>query len=145
MGVFSKTCEYAIRAVFYIAQSSHEGRKVGIREIAEKVKSPEPFLGKILQNLSKEGLIQSSKGPNGGFFIDPEGLKKPIADIVMAVDGEQIFIGCGMGLDYCSEKNPCPLHNDFKKVRNQLSIMLKKTSIGQFNLELIKGNLTLCK
>lgn len=145
MGVFSKTCEYAIRAVFYIAQSSHEGRKVGIREIAEKVKSPEPFLGKILQNLSKEGLIQSSKGPNGGFFIDPEGLKKPIADIVMAVDGEQIFIGCGMGLDYCSEKNPCPLHNDFKKVRNQLSIMLKKTSIGQFNLELIKGNLTLYK
>jgi len=145
MGVFSKTCEYAIRAVFYIAQCSHEGKKVGIKEIAEKVKSPEPFLGKILQNLSKEGLIQSSKGPHGGFFITPEGLKKPIADIVLAVDGEAIFIGCGMGLDYCSEKNPCPLHNDFKKVRNQLSIMLKKTTIGQFNLELIKGNLTLYK
>lgn len=145
MGVFSKTCEYAIRAVFYIAQSSQEGRKVGIKEIAEKVKSPEPFLGKILQNLSKVGIIQSSKGPHGGFFIDPEGLKKPIANIVLAIDGEQIFTGCGMGLDYCSEKNPCPLHHDFKKVRNQLSSMLKKTSIGQFNLQLIKGSVTLYK
>lgn len=145
MGVFSKTCEYAMRAVFYIAQSSHEGRKVGIKEIAEKVKLPEPFLGKILQNLSKVGVIQSSKGPNGGFYIDPAGLKKPIADIVLAVDGEQIFIGCGMGLDYCSEKSPCPLHNDFKKVRNHLSAMLKNTTIGQFNLELIKGSLTLSK
>lgn len=145
MGVFSKTCEYAMRAVFYIAQSSHEGRKVGIKEIAQKVKSPEPFLGKILQKLSKVGVIQSSKGPNGGFYIDPEGLIKPIADIVLAIDGEQIFIGCGMGLDYCSEKNPCPLHNDFKKVRNQLSMMLKSTTIGQFNIELLQGSLTLSK
>jgi len=65
MGVFSKTCEYATRAVFYIAQSSQEGRKVGIKEIAEKVKSPEPFLVKILQNLCIVGIIQSSNGPHG--------------------------------------------------------------------------------
>lgn len=145
MSVFSKTCEYAIRAVFYIAQSSHEGRKVGIKEIAKKIKCPEPFLGKILQNLSRVGVIQSLKGPNGGFFINSDGLKKPIADIVLAVDGEHIFVGCGMGLEYCSEKNPCPLHNRFKKIRNNLSNMLKNTSIGQFNLDLIKGRVTLYK
>lgn len=145
MSIFSKTCEYAIRAVFYIAQRSEEGQKVGIKEIAENINSPEPFLAKILQQLSREGLIQSHKGPNGGFFFDARGLKRPIADIVKAVDGNDIFTGCGMGLTYCSEKNPCPLHDDFKKIRNQITDMLQHTSIGQFNRQLINGMLTLNK
>ncbi len=145
MGIFSKTCTYAMRAVFYIAQRSHEGHKVGIREIAEHIASPEPFLAKILQQLSREGLIQSSKGPNGGFYLDAAGLKRPLADIVKALEGEDIFTGCGMGLTYCSETNPCPLHEDFKKVRSQLTKMLQNTSIGKFNLELINGKFTLNK
>lgn len=145
MGIFSKTCEYAMRAVFYIAQRSHEGYKVGIKEIAENINSPEPFLAKILQNLSREGLIQSSKGPNGGFYFDAKGLKRPLADIVSAVEGNEIFTGCGMGLTYCSEANPCPLHSEFKKVRKQITEMLHKTTIGKFNESLINGEMTLNK
>lgn len=145
MGVFSKSCEYAMRAVFYIARSTHEGRKVGIKEIAENIKSPEPFLAKILQKLSKEGLVFSVKGPNGGFYLTEENLKRPIADIVISMDGQEILTGCALGLDYCSESNPCPLHNEFKSIRNNLNKMLINTSIGQFNEELIKGHLRLFK
>lgn len=145
MSIFSKTCEYAIRAVFYIARRSEEGHKVGIKEIAENINSPEPFLAKILQQLSREGLIQSAKGPNGGFYVDTRGLKRPLADIVTALDGHEIFTGCGMGLTYCSEKNPCPLHEDFKKIRKQITEMLQTTSIGKFNQELIMGEVTLNK
>lgn len=145
MGVFSKTCEYAIRAVFYIASNTVDGRKVGIKEIAAEVDSPEYFLAKILQDLSRKGLIDSTKGPNGGFYVDAKTLKRPLADIVSAVDGDGIFTGCGMGLSYCSETNPCPLHHEFKKVRNQLTKMLTQTTIGQFNKELLNGNLTLKK
>lgn len=145
MGVFSKTCEYAMRAVFYIAQRSHEGHKSGIKEIAKNIDSPEPFLAKILQKLSKEGLISSVKGPNGGFYIEPKDLERPLADIVTLIEGDQIFKGCGMGLSYCSESNPCPLHSEFKKVRNQITIMLHQTTIGKFNAELINGQLTLNK
>lgn len=134
-----------MRAVFYIAQRSHEGNKVGIKEIAENINSPEPFLAKILQQLSRQGLIGSSKGPNGGFYFDAEGLKRPLADIVSAVEGDDIFTGCGMGLTYCSEDNPCPLHEEFKKIRNQITFMLHKTTIGKFNNELINGQLTLNK
>ncbi|MUV04677.1 MULTISPECIES: RrF2 family transcriptional regulator [Flavobacterium] len=145
MGVFSKTCEYAMRAVFYIAQRSYEGHKSGIKEIAENINSPEPFLAKILQKLSKEGLISSAKGPNGGFYFDGKDLSRPLADIVTAIEGDDIFKGCGMGLTYCSESNPCPLHEDFKKVRNQITHMLYQTTIGKFNIELIKGQVTLNK
>ncbi|NLR78179.1 RrF2 family transcriptional regulator [Chitinophaga eiseniae] len=145
MAIFSKTCEYAMRAVFYVAQRSHEGYKVGIKEIAGHINSPEPFLAKILQQLSRDGVILSTKGPNGGFYFDAASLNRPLADVVTAVDGDEIFTGCGLGLTYCSESNPCPLHEEFKKVRNQLTHMLHTTTIGKFNLGLIKGKFTLNK
>lgn len=145
MGFFSKTCEYALRAVMYIASQSTNGRKIGIKEVADKINSPAHFLGKILQKLSKEGLIQSTKGPQGGFYISEEGLKRPLTDIVVAIEGTQFLYGCGMGLSYCSQENPCPLHDDFKEIRDRLNIMLHKTTIGQFNEKLIQGVLTLNK
>ncbi|MBL1407129.1 RrF2 family transcriptional regulator [Sphingobacterium faecale] len=145
MGLFSKTCEYAMRAVFYIASHSLDGSRPGIKEIAENINSPEHFLAKILQKLSKGGIVSSIKGPNGGFFIEPQGLNRPLADIITCLEGDQIFTGCGMGLSYCSESNPCPLHHEFKKVRNQLTHMLYQTTIGEFNGELRAGALTLNK
>lgn len=145
MGFFSKTCEYAMRAVFYIASKSATDERVGIKEIAEQINSPEHFLAKILQKLSRSGVIQSVKGPNGGFYIDARGLNRPLADIIISLEGDNIFTGCGMGLSYCSETNPCPLHHEFKKVRNQITHMLYNTTIGKFNSELFNGTLTLNK
>lgn len=139
MSIFSKTCEYAMRAIFFIAKQSKEGKKAGIKEIAENIGSPEPFLAKILQNLRREGLVESTKGPNGGFYLDEKGLARPLADVVATIEGDSIFTGCGIGLSYCSEENPCPLHNEFKKVRNQIVEMLNKITIGQFNDQLVES------
>ena len=139
MGIFSKTCEYAMRAVFFIASKTANGGRVGIKEIATGIDSPEHFLAKILQDLSRRGVIQSAKGPNGGFYVDDVILNMPIASIVEAVDGNSIFTGCGLGLEYCSEDNPCPIHHDFKAIRNQIQDLLKTTRIGEFNEELNLG------
>ncbi len=129
----------------YIAHRTTDGSRVGIKEIAAAVDTPESFLAKILQDLSRKGVIQSIKGPNGGFFLETPSLQRPLADIVKALDGDEVFSGCGMGLTQCSEKNPCPLHKEFKKVRNQLAHMMTTTTIGQFNKELLKGTLSLKK
>jgi len=139
MGIFSKTCEYAMRAVFFIAHKTAEGGRVGIKEIAVGIDSPEHFLAKILQDLSRRGVIQSAKGPNGGFYVDDVILNIPLASIVEAVDGNGIFTGCGLGLEYCSEENPCPIHHEFKAIRNQIQDLLKTTKIGEFNDELNLG------
>lgn len=145
MGIFSKTCEYGLRAVFFIAQSSQENKRVGIKEIAESIHSPEAFLGKILQNLSRAGIIRSMKGPGGGFYLDSGDMSTPLSEVVKAIDGENLFVGCGMGLEFCSEQYPCPLHHEFKNIRNNLSEMLQKTTVGQFNDDLIKGKILLTK
>ncbi len=139
MSIFSKTCEYAMRAVFFIAHRTARGGRVGIKEIATGIDSPEHFLAKILQDLSRRGIVQSAKGPNGGFFVDEHILKLPLSAIVEAVDGDGLFTGCGLGLDYCSEENPCPLHQEFKQIRNQLQALLQSTRIGEFNEDLNLG------
>lgn len=145
MGIFSKTCEYAVRAVFFIAQRTADGSRVGIKEIAVNIDSPEHFLAKILQDLSKRGIIQSVKGPNGGFYLNAQSLTRSLSEVVEAVDGGGIFRDCGLGLRECSSKNPCPLHNDFLDVRNRLQNMLESITIGQFNEDLNLGIVVLKK
>jgi len=145
MAIFSKTCEYAIRAVFYIAHKSAGGKKVGIKEVAAGIDSPELYLAKILQDLSRKGLISSAKGPNGGFFFSEYSLARPLGDIVEAVDGNDLFYGCALGLKQCSEVNPCPLHNQFKAIRDQIHHLLQHTTIGEFNEDLFNGLLSLKK
>lgn len=139
MGLFSKTCEYAIRGIFFIAHRTSDGGRVGIKEIAIGIGSPEPFLAKILQDLSRRGIVQSTKGPNGGYYLNEDSLKRPLAAVVEAVDGDGIFIGCGLGLKQCSEINPCPLHNQFKNIRSQIHRLLEETSIGEFNGDIDPG------
>jgi Rrf2 family protein len=143
MSIFSKTCEYALRAVLYLAQCAQNETRVGLKDIAAQVGSPEAFLGKILQRLVKAGLVQSAKGPNGGFYIDAESLHKPIADVVAIIDGKYLFEGCAMGLRECSAQHPCPLHEQFQPIRASICHMLKGTTISKFNNDLLAGNYTL--
>jgi Rrf2 family protein len=142
--MFSKTCEYAIRALIFIAQRSKDGYKTGIKEIAVGIDAPEYFIAKILHVLTKKSLVQSLKGPTGGFYLDKKSLQYSLADIVKAVDGDKIFAGCGLGLNYCSERKPCPIHNEFKKVRQDIYDMLHAAKLGDLQ-EQLEGKLAYLK
>ena len=135
----SKTCEYAIRAMLFVAQKSTSGAKVGVKQIAAAIDSPEPFIAKILQDLVKKGLVLSAKGPTGGFFLDEAGLQQSLADIVHAIDGDKLFTGCGLGLKTCSAKKPCPIHEQFAVVRKQIKEMLQSSTLGDYNNVLDHG------
>ncbi len=139
--MFSKACEYAIRATLYIAvQSNQNNGRVGLKDIAKQINSPEAFTAKTLQLLVKNNIIDSVKGPNGGFSIDKDHMNKiKLIQIVSAIDGDSIFHGCGLGLKECSEKRPCPVHDKFKVVRNELRKMLDNTTVLELSLGLKKG------
>lgn len=134
--MLSKTCEYAIRSLIYIAQKTKNGGKIGVKEIAKGIDSPEHFIAKILQDLSRKGVVQSTKGPNGGFHLEDESLNHTLEDIVKVVDGDKLFTTCVVGLKECSETRPCPLHEDYKKIRINLKNMLSHYKIGEFADEL---------
>lgn len=136
--MFSKTCEYALRAMMYVGQKSKDGARVGIKEIAAGTDSPEYFIAKVLQGLTRKNLIRSQKGPSGGFYLDENGMNCTLADIVIAIDGDEVFKKCGLGLRECSEKMPCPIHHDFKKIKTALLNMLQSTKLEELNEQLEK-------
>jgi Rrf2 family protein len=130
--MFSKTCEYAIRATIYIASESSDGKRSGIKEIARKIESPEPFTAKILQRLVKANIVRSIKGNGGGFEIDKLQFKHlKLEQIVKAIDGNDLFDRCSLGLHDCSDSQPCPFHHKYKPLRENLKKTLKETTIEE--------------
>ena len=128
--MLSLTCKTAIKAVIYLASKFETGEKAGIREIAEFINASEHTVGKMLQSLVKEGVINSSKGPTGGFYITLKQKNQPIINVIDAIDGKEVFEQCGLGLSQCSSMHPCPIHNDFKIIRDQFKGMCQQRKMS---------------
>ena len=127
--MLSYTCKTAIKAVIYLASKSETGEKSAIREIAEQINASEHTVGKILQTLTRQGLINSLKGPTGGFYITESQQNQPIINIVETIEGKQVFKGCGLGLSKCSEKHPCPIHDEYKIARELLEKLFQEKRV----------------
>jgi Rrf2 family protein len=136
--MFSKSCKYAIKACIFLANNT-EGNCVRVKEISKAINAPEHFTAKILQELSKKKLISSSKGPNGGFHMNSKQINQPIYNIVKCIDGGGLLTECVLGLEMCSNLNPCPMHFEYEKIRLSLKIMLENNTIQNFS-ELINTN-----
>ncbi|HMQ60877.1 MAG TPA: Rrf2 family transcriptional regulator [Flavilitoribacter sp.] len=126
--MFSNACKYGIRAALYLA--AHEpGRKSGVKEIASQLNVPAPFLAKLLQQLAKEGVISSIKGPGGGFFMSPANLNGSLSEVINCIDGLDPLNACILGLPACSHKHPCPLHAQAFAYRQGLKFQLEHQTI----------------
>ena len=137
--MFSKSCEYAIKAMIFVAQKSKSDLRVRVKEIAEGTDAPEHFIAKIMQDLSRRKLVHSVKGPNGGFYLDKFDLTSSIADIIKAIDGDKMYTDCVLGLKACNEKKPCPIHIEYKEIKKNLIKMIEENTIGDFNEKLDSG------
>ena len=103
---------------------------VSLKEISGAIDSPEAFTAKILQQLVKSGLLKSFKGPSGGFKININNRPITLLDVIMAIDGDGIITNCVLGLEECSGKMPCPAHDKFSAVRDQLKGVLSTTKLS---------------
>jgi Rrf2 family iron-sulfur cluster assembly transcriptional regulator len=128
--MFSKACEYAFRALIQVARCTAEGRHCSVDELAKGGGSPVAFTAKVMQKLTRAGLVESVRGWHGGYWMDERLAKRVrLADVVKAIDDDSVYKGCALGLKQCSHTNPCPLHERFIAVRDDLRRMLEGTSI----------------
>jgi len=128
--MFSKSCEYGLRAIIYIAEQSEAQQKVSLPTIAAAINSPQPFTAKILQQLTRHQLVKSIKGPYGGFEISADKRAAiSLSDVVKVLDGDAIFTRCGLGLSKCDAASPCPLHFKFVGIKEQLKEVLENTTL----------------
>lgn len=142
--MFSTTCEYGIRAIIYIAQQSQQNKRVSIKEIAKAIDSPVAFTAKVVQSLAKDDLVVSVKGAGGGYeFPENSSSSIKLGDVVKSIDGDQIYKKCGLGLEQCSEHYPCPVHKQFKAIRDRLVDMMQTTTIHQLATKLELENVFL--
>ena len=137
--MLSLTSKTAIKAVVYLASRFGAASNAGIREIAQQIEASEHTVGKLLQTLAREGVINSVKGPSGGFFITKEQQNKPIIAIIHAIDGKRIFKECGLGLSKCSSTHPCPIHNDYKVGRDHLEQLFTTKKISDLGQPVSNG------
>ena len=115
--MFSNSTTYALRSILYMLKNGNENRYTVV-QMAKELAIPQPFLSKILQQLSKSKIISSSKGRGGGFFLSKADLQRPLLDVIVCIEGENVFKNCILGLRECSDKNPCILHNHYKGFRD---------------------------
>lgn len=134
---FSKKCEYALQAILLMA-ASEDDCVCPAEEISKKLKIPKEFVSKILQSLTASHLIESKKGKAGGFKLAKHPSKIKLIDIVEAIDGLDSFNVCVLGFPNCSDKNPCPVHNIWKKLRDEALKMLSEENLDNFKAVTLK-------
>lgn len=128
--IFSKKCEIAIQAMLYLSIQD-KSKKVSAKEIADYLEIPKEFTAKILQFLAVNGLINSQKGKNGGFFLNGTTMKKKLIDVVVLIDGEDIFNKCVLGFPGCNNERPCPVHAEWGEIRNKTYQMLSDYTLEE--------------
>jgi Rrf2 family protein len=137
--MLSTSCKYALRAAVYIMSKAGQNERLSIKEIADEIEANEHTTAKILQTMVREGIIFSVKGPHGGFYLPEDNPPIYLIDIVRLIDGEHFFFECGLGLKECSEQKPCPIHYQYKAVRENLFRQFSTVTIQQLSKDLSLG------
>lgn len=127
--IYSRSCEYAIRALMHLAQVP-EGKYVMVKQIAAQENIPGHFLAKVLQQLARKGLLRSSKGPTGGFALRAPASEITLVQIVEALDGLSEYQRCVSGLSECTDDMPCGMHESWKQLRSRIMEYLEQTTIA---------------
>jgi Rrf2 family protein len=128
--VLSKSFGYALRGVLYVSLMKDEQRNISIEEIAARLSVPRHFLGKIMKSVVKAGVLGSSRGQHGGFYVNEDTLSTPLINIVLLIEGTNYFNTCVLNLRRCNADRPCPLHGRVEKFKHDLQQVYSQTTIG---------------
>ena len=134
--MLSTTCKYGIRACIYLALYGDD-KLLNIKQIAKGLDVPEPFLGKIMQSLSKKKVLYSQRGIDGGFKFNIDPHKVSILQIIEIFDGLDVFSDCVLGMRICHD-NPrksenCPFRIKADPLLDKFYKIFKEQSIGDFS------------
>ena len=138
----SRSCEYGLRAVIYVAQN-HSDEYVSIREISDKLNISFHFLTKILQTLTETEIMISLRGPKGGVRLAKSPSEITLYKIITTIDGTDIFEKCLLGLHDCQNSKPCPLHEQWNGIRENLKQMFQSNTLEILSSRMATENLTI--
>lgn len=141
--MLTNSSKYAIKAVLYLAVHASDKNKVMVKDIAAPINVPKAYIAKLLQELSRNHIISSTRGPKGGFYLNEDNKKKSIMNIIEVIDGEKMFSSCLLSLKNCNQDKPCPLHESAYPIRYKLIQNFKNNTIEEFSKRIALGEVFL--
>lgn len=127
--MISNSSKYAIKSLVYVANNASESHKLLVKDIAREIQVPKPYLSKILQQLSANNYISSTKGPGGGFYITKEQLKTSLIDVIIETEGKDRLSQCILNYENCDAQNPCPIHEIIAPDKDALRLKLEMITL----------------
>jgi len=135
--IFSKKCELALQAVLFLSAQENK-LALNASVISEKLGVSKEFTAKVLQQLVAEGIVGSKKGKNGGFYLKKSPERIRLINIVLAIDGLDVFHKCVLGFKGCNMEQPCPVHEKWGKLRDDTYKMLSQETLADLRDKTIK-------
>ncbi|MBI4912444.1 MAG: Rrf2 family transcriptional regulator [Acidobacteria bacterium] len=129
--LFSTATAYALQA---LAELPEDGSFSLAKDLSDRLTLPGPYLAKILQTLAQSGILESVRGPKGGFRMARPAHRVTVGDVVAAMEGPEAFVGCVMGFPECTCENPCPLHDAWSQVKAHMDSSMTQSTIRDLQL-----------
>jgi len=128
--VYRRSTQVAVEIVLLLA-TEEEGTSRRVRDLAAELGVPATYLAKIVQSLTRVGLLHALRGPRGGVQLGRSPDEMHLWDVLSAVEPVGEFERCFLRLDHCDDRHPCPVHDDWGPLRTEILAMLQKRSMRQ--------------
>ncbi|MES2206839.1 MAG: Rrf2 family transcriptional regulator [Pseudomonadota bacterium] len=136
--ILSRTSQYAIQTLIYIA-TQPRGEPVLARKAAERLGVPPAYLAKIMQVLSRGGILDSFRGPSGGFVLKAGAEKTNLMEIVNLIEGPGLVGTCVLGLKVCSDATACPMHAKWQPIKMNVLKLLQEQTLEKLAVAVASG------
>lgn len=130
MSILNDTAEYALRAALYVAQHGSPQRPARVEEVATALGIPRNYLSKIMHTYVRSGILASSRGPQGGFWLVGHPSKVTLIKLVEPFDPMLPRRTCVLGRPECSDRNPCPAHSRWKETSENVASFFRRTTVA---------------
>jgi Rrf2 family protein len=125
--MFHTETKQALRALTLLARRDE---LVPLGELAASTGAPAPTLARVLARLGRQGLITARRGPHGGYRLTPGAERIALGEVVLPIEGPGFVHGCLFGRPRCSASHPCPLHDDWTRLRDGLLALLARRTLA---------------
>jgi Rrf2 family protein len=118
-----------LRAVVHLARYGTEG-PVQATDLAEATDVPENYLRKVLHELTRSGVLRSTRGKRGGFQLAVPAGRLTLLAVVGRIDGLTGRRRCLLGRPECSDADPCPMHERWRSTSEQIARFFGSTTVA---------------
>lgn len=125
--ILSSACQDVIRALVFL---SKQKELIQVKKISDELNIPYHFLSKNIQIVTRVGLVESKRGMEGGVKLAKHPSQIKIIDIIKAIDGDKYFDMCILGIGLCESENPCALHEEWAKRKDELIEIFEAISLA---------------